>query len=140
MFNNTYEDRLLLWRQFRNDLEKSSDPIQSAIDFYNQAPKEKLGVDPWDQSTWPSPWELLQENYYCDFTRVLGICYSLQLCDCFTDSNFEIIIITDSKRGYLYALQLDNYIIGWKEDTYVDINKLPKNLLPHDVYPMPKLQ
>ena len=58
-----------------------------------------IHTDPWDESTWPTPWELVQENQYCDFCIVLGLCYSLQLTDRFSGTNFEIHIIIDSKNS-----------------------------------------
>jgi len=136
MFNKPYEDRLTLWRQFRDSLENDPSPIDSAIQFYNKAPKVTLNADPWDRDRWPTPWELLQDNEYCDFTRVLGICYSLQLTDCFKGSKFEIHIYTDSKKGYIFLLLIDNYVIGWKDNTYVDTSELPKNIVPQKVYSM----
>ena len=33
-----YEDRLLDWKEFRQELELVKDPIQYSIDFYNQTP------------------------------------------------------------------------------------------------------
>jgi len=140
MFNKPYEERLNLWRQFRNKLETAEDPIQDTIDFYSGAPSVTLNADPWDQSTWPDPWELLKDNEYCQFTRVLGICYSLQLTDCFKGSRFEIHIYTDSKKGYVYLLSVNNHVIGWKDETYVDKQDLPKNLQPKHVYTLPDLQ
>lgn len=140
MFNKPYEDRLNLWREFRESLEQDSDPITTAIEFYNRAPKVTLNADPWDKSTWPNPWELLQDNEYCDFTRVLGICYSLQLTDCFKGSKFEIHIYTDNKKGYIFLLFIDNHVIGWEDNTYVDINDLPKDLVSQHVYVMSAIQ
>lgn len=134
MFNKTYEERLALWPQFRNTLETCEDPIQETINFYSAAPSVSLNADPWDQSTWPDPWELLKENVYCEFTRVLGIGYSLQLTDCLKGATFEIHIYTDDERGYCYLLFVDNHVIGWKDDTYVRSEDLPKNLQPQHVY------
>lgn len=138
MFNKTYEERLILWRKFRASLETSETPIEDVIMFYKQAPQCKLHTNPWDQSTWPNPWEVLKENEYCDFTRVLAICYSLQLTDCFKGSNFEIHISTDNSLGYVYLLSVDNKIIGW-DDGVVDKKDLPKDLESQLIYPMPPL-
>tara|TARA_B110000879_G_scaffold59092_1_gene82983 strand:+ start:1086 stop:1406 length:321 start_codon:yes stop_codon:yes gene_type:complete len=81
MFNKTYEDRLILWREFRTSLESVQDPIQEAIDFYNQAPYCLIAADPFTPSSWPTAWELLEENNYCAFVKILAICYTLQLTD-----------------------------------------------------------
>jgi hypothetical protein len=140
MFNKSYEERLALWPQFRATLETCEDPIQKAIDFYKDSPMVSLNADPWDQSTWPDPWELLKENEYCVFTRVLGIGYSLQLTDCLKGATFEIHIYTDDKKGYCYLLSVNNHIIGWEDDTYVDRQDLPKNLEPQHTYSLPDLQ
>jgi len=140
MFNKPYEEKLKLWADFRTSLEQESDPIQAAIDFYSQSPKTSLNADPWDRDSWPTPWELLSDNEYCDFTRVLGICYSLQLTDCFKGSKFEIHICTHASRGYVFLLAVDNQIIGWEEDTYVDYSQLPESVVPQHVYPMPDLK
>ena len=83
MFDKTYEDRLLAWSKFRQGLETSTDPIQDVIDNYNTAPTVSIHTDPWNQDSWPSPWQLILENQYCEFSRVLGMCYSLQLTERF---------------------------------------------------------
>ena len=139
MFNKDYEDRLVLWNEFRHSLELSNTPINDAVEFYNQAPASKLSVDPWDKTTWPSPWELLKENTYCEFNRVLGVCYSLQLTDCFKEADFEIHISTDNNLGYVYLLEVNNKIIGW-EEFVIDKEDLPKDLRSQVTYSMPKLQ
>ena len=99
MFEKNADERLVAWSEFRKKLETSTDPIQEAIDFYSHAPRVSIHTDPWDESTWPPPWELVQENQYCDFCIVLGLCYSLQLTDRFSGTNFEIHIIIDSKNS-----------------------------------------
>jgi hypothetical protein len=47
MFDKKFEDRMSLWREFRDMLEVCDDPIQTAIDFYNQAPLTTLAIDPY---------------------------------------------------------------------------------------------
>ena len=102
MFNKAYEERLVLWRDFRDGLEKSEDPIQEAIDFYNQAPYCSIAADPFTPSSWPTAWELLEENNYCAFVKILAICYTLQLTDVLKRSNYEIHITRDNKNSATY--------------------------------------
>ena len=66
MFDKTYEDRMVSWVDFRRTLEQSKDPIQDVIDNYNTAPTVSIHTDAWDQKSWPDPWQLLQENQYCE--------------------------------------------------------------------------
>lgn len=139
MFNKTYEDRLRAWNEFRNSLEKSDNPIQQAIDQYQLAPRVSIHTDPWTQEMWPSPWELVEENQYCEFCKLLGICYSLQLTDRFSHSNFEIHIGIDTQdSNTYYLLFVDNFVIGYA-DEYILKSELPSSIRSQKQYPMPKL-
>jgi|TARA_B110000503_G_scaffold34847_1_gene56839 hypothetical protein len=141
MFGKTYEDRLLAWVAFRQTLEYSIDPIQDVIDCYNIAPTVSIHTDAWDKTTWPDPWQLIQENQYCEFTRVLGMCYSLQLTDRFNGSQFEIHISTDyDKSTDYYILMVDKCAIGYYNDTHVSIDELPSSLVDQKIYRMPHRQ
>jgi len=140
MFNKKYEDQLSLWRDFRMQLESSPDPLQNVIDFYARAPLVSISTDPWDQKTWPNPWELLKMNEYCDFCIVLGMCYSLQLTERFLESKFEIHISTDHEKSKMYYLLfVDNNVLGFNHDVYVDRTTLPQSLVSQREYIMPAL-
>jgi len=140
MFDKIYEDRLQEWGSFRDTLEEAEDPIQLAIGKYAQAPTVSIQTDPWDQSTWPSPWELILENQYCDFCKILGICYSLQLTDRFSASHFEIHIEVDREKGRnYYLLSVDEYVVGYHETTWIYKTNLPSALESQTVYLMKPL-
>ena len=110
MFNKQrYEDRLSSWSVFRQELESVDDPIQEAIDFYDNAPRVSIHTDPWDKTTWPTAWELVSENQYCNFCILLAICYSLKLTNCFTGEDFEIYIGTNKEKSEtMYVLRINN--------------------------------
>lgn len=131
MFNPvaSFEDRLGQWSQFRNRLEAASDPIQVAIDQYRRAPMVSIHTDPYDQTTWPNPWELIKENQYCKFCKLLGICYSLQLTDSFSEVEFEIHIRRSDKNSETYYLLfVGDRVVGYDGDTHVAISELPSDL------------
>jgi hypothetical protein len=137
MFHNTYENRLQEWSEFRNTLEISEDPIQQAINKYKTAPTVSIQTDPWSRDSWPSPWELILENQYCDFCKLLGVCYSLQLTSKFSRSTFEIHITVDRTREQShYLLFVDQVVIGYDESTYMHRNQLPATLQSQLVYTM----
>ena len=141
MFEKKYEDRLVVWREFRNGLETASDPIQETIDFYNRAPKCVFAADPFTPSSWPDPWELLEENNYCSFVKILAICYTLQLTDVLSPVNYEIHITQDPKTSTTYyLLYVGDRVIGFHGDTHVAKDKLPKSLTSELEYSMPPLQ
>lgn len=141
MIDKTYEERLRIWREFREKLDKSHDPIQDVIDFYYNIPEVSLAADPYTPSTWPDPWELLEENNYCSFVKILAICYTLQLTDVLSTASCEIHITYDKEKSKtFYLLYVNNYVIGYKDGAYIDAEELPKKLQPHQIHPMPPLQ
>ena len=141
MFNKTYEDRLILWRGFRHGLESAQDPIQEAIDFYNQAPYCLIAADPFTPSSWPTAWELLEENNYCAFVKILAICYTLQLTDVLSQASYEIHITRDNENSETYyLLYVDDIVIGFNGDTHVHRSKLPNTLRSELVHALPTQQ
>lgn len=141
MFNKKYEDRLRAWSEFRKTLEHSNDPLTDVVAFYNKAPMVNIQVDPWDPASWLGPWELLYANSYCEFSKILAICYSLQLTDSFLDSSFQIHICTNTEDSEVkYLLYVDNRVIGYHYNSVIDIEEIPTALYTEIVYNMPKLQ
>jgi len=140
MFDKKYEERLVLWREFRESLEHSDDPIQAAIDYYSKVPVVSIAADPYTPSTWPDPWELLEENNYCAFVKILAICYTLQLTDCLSQSTYVIHTAYDQlKSTTYYMLYVDNKVIGYHGDSYVLQNDLPNSIQSQFEYIMPSL-
>lgn len=141
IFDKRYEDRLAAWHDFRVTLETATDPLQDVIDLYNQVPLVSIYTDPWSPEMWPSPWELINENEYCDYCKLLGMCYTLQLTDRFSESNFEIHIGIDTEQSETYYLLfVDDRVLNYDKDTHVSKDKLPKFFNSQTIYPMSKLQ
>ena len=139
MFEKKYEERLVIWRDFRTTLETTKDPIQDTIDFYNQAPVCLIAADPYTPSTWPDPWELLEENNYCAFVKILAICYTLQLTNVLSQASYEIHITRDNENSATYyLLYVDDIVIGFTGESYVQRSELPSTLyseLVHTLQP-----
>lgn len=140
MFDKKYEDRLLLWRQFRESLETSDHPLQDVVDYYLAAPLVSIQTDPYDNTKWPTPWEIIKENNYCDFVKILAISYTLQLCERFIGEDFEINIVRDNKRSSTeYLLFVGDMCIGYDRQHVVPRTKLPNHLILDTSYKMPSL-
>jgi len=137
VFNVSYEDRLQLWSDFRESLESSDDPFRDVIEFYNNTPVVSIHTDPWTRDTWPDPWQLILENQYCQFCIVLGQCYSLQLTERFSGSDFEIHIAIDRKKSdTYYMLYVDDKVLGYVADDYVLQTELPDTIEIQKSYSM----
>lgn len=140
MNNLPFEQRLALWRDFRLTLETAEDPLQDCIDFWQPVPEVLFQADPYEQSTWPDPWQMIEENIYCDFVKILAICYTLQLTDRFTRAAIEIHITHNTEESTMqYLLFVDDRVIGFKGDTHVARSELPKNLKSQQSYSMSPL-
>jgi len=129
MFDKNKEDRLRAWVDFRKQLETSSDPIQDTIDLYHFAPLVNIQVDPYNNELWPDPWELLYDNKYCDFAKILGIASTLKLTDRFSDEPMMIHIFTDRENSEVkYLLFLQDKIIGYEPKKAIDKSQISSNI------------
>ena len=129
IFYEKFEKRTTHWRTFRNELESIENPLDHTIRFWNQAPISARTCDPYDRSTWPEAWQLLEENKYCDFGKILAIYYTISLTDRFSSSKFEIQVAVDRLAQKLYYLLfIDDQVIGYLYDRVVHISELPKTL------------
>lgn len=138
MFDKSYVERIKAWRSFRLTLEETISPFEDTIEFWNNAPLSSIAADPYDKTTWPTPWEMIEENRYCDFTKILAIYYTLQLTDRFSSSRFEIHITLDEKESVIrYLLFVDNLTIGYYYNKSIDATDLPmlKCQMQHDTLP-----
>lgn len=132
--------RLSSWYQLRQHLETSTTPFDDVVEFFKHFPQVKVYTDPYDNTTWPTAWELIEENEYCPFNLVLGICYTLQLCDRFKNSS-PIITITVDKvtNSVYYLLFVDDVVYGYEDGVWVSVKNIPKSLRNIKIYHMPPL-
>jgi hypothetical protein len=116
-WNLRINDRLTQWKDFRHQLDRL--PFDSAAvelnNMWSTAPFVNYNLDPSDQNSWPDPWELLAENYWCDVAKALGIVYTIY----FTSHNtvpMEIRVYYDYKDKTRHTVAwLDNgkYILNY---------------------------
>jgi hypothetical protein len=106
MFKLNPSDRLDRWKSFRFSLNEFS--IGKAVELTNElwaaCPFTPFYLDPEDLNSWPDPWTLLDENYYCDLAKVLGIIYTLHLCDHGKNLQPELRIYTNTKTRHTYHI------------------------------------
>lgn len=129
----SYVQRLTAWV----DLRKSCTalPLESAlreINLWWQASPWRPYYLHWDdRQDWPDPWDLLQENIYCDIARALGILYTVRMLDR-TDCADACMIGGD--QGNLVLVQSGKYIINWNNQLVVNIAS-PKLSVTHTLEP-----
>jgi len=129
MVLKSFEDRLAIWKRLRDDLTAQPNPIQSVIDFWNNLPQSPRNIDPYDESTWPSPWEIIEENVYCEYTKILGIGYTLMLSEKFKNWHYEVQVGVDRTQSKLYYMLIaDNQVIGLDQQKSVHILNISENI------------
>ena len=118
MFNKSVDDRLSSWSAFRAELNTSSTPLEHVWEFWKHAPYIPYNhkIDPYNQKSWPTPWDIIVENKYDDFTKALMIGWTVLLTDRFKTSKIEIkTLVNDQKTCYYNIVCVDN-------DTIINYN------------------
>ena len=101
--------RIQRWRELRKRIGEYSDlleQLQVVLDFWKTTPIGTKRVDPFDESTWSTPWEMLHQNDYDENVVSLGMAYTLHYsniaCRLLLVQNVEkndikLIVLVDNK-------------------------------------------
>lgn len=129
MFKLSLDDRLLAWSSLRKQLENSGSPFEDLMEFWNKA--QLVGyntlIDPYCQANWPTPWEIIDNNVYDDFTKAIMMGYTLLLTERFKNNYIEVKTLIDRTHGKLYNIVCINEIciLNFKDDEVVDQGQIP---------------
>ena len=93
--------RLTAWKGLRTQIQevKSVDEkVQLTLNFWKQAPIENHILD-WDNSDrWPTPWELLNDNNFCESTLSLAVAMTLIMSSPEEFGGIKLLLITDRRH------------------------------------------
>ena len=129
--------RLTTWYKFRQQLEESSDPFLDVAKFFLRLPRVKFYTDPYDRERWPTAWELISENEYCEFNLILGMCYTLQLTERFKNSHATINVAIDTiNKVVYYLLKIEDKVYGYADEEWIAVSELPTALKIQKIYAM----
>ena len=121
-WNLRVNDRLAEWKDFRNKLGHL--PLDQAIQelngMWSTAPYVTYYLDPSEPHTWPDPWQLLAENYYCNVAKALGILYTIYFTSHRT-KDLELRVYYDYKDKERYTV------------VYMDQGKYILNYWPYEI-------
>ncbi len=118
----TFESRLDSWTQLRTRAKTL--PIDAALEDINtwwfSSPWTGYHLHWDDQTDWPDPWQLLDDNIFCEVARGLGILYTITLLERADIHSAELIL---TKTGHnLVLVDKSKYILNWDKSTVVNIN------------------
>jgi hypothetical protein len=129
MFDLSPDERLTAWADLRHDLDTSKNPLEQLIEFWDHPPyvPYNRNVDPYNQRSWPTPWEIVIENKYDDFTKVLMMAWTLKLTDKFKDSKIEIKTYADIEKNRQYNLLYvdDSVVINYVDNCLSVVDDIP---------------
>jgi hypothetical protein len=145
MFQLKTEDRLRSWREFRHSIGHL--PMESALkktaDLWATVPFTPYHLDINTPHNWSTPWQLIEDNIYCDLAKCLGIVYTMSLTSHKTNFDVEIRLYKDMESGYEYNLAWFNdgkYILNLMDREIVNINQFDKTLKLKKQYKEQELQ
>lgn len=126
MWLSQFADRLGSWNRLREAVQNL--PIELALQNINEwwfdAPWKPYYLHWDDMRDWPDPWQLLNDNWYCDLARALGILYTISLLDREDLGDARLVLTEDGTNLVLVAKE--KYILNWDRDTIVNTNQAVK--------------
>jgi len=132
MFNKSPEERLSIWAEFRKTLNHCDHPFDDVSVFWQDSPRILFNhrVDPFNKKSWPTPWEIIVENRYDDFTLALMMGYTLKFTEKFKNSKIEIKTMVDYSKTKLYNLVFvdDEYILNYDKNNAVKAADIDQEL------------
>jgi hypothetical protein len=132
-------ERLAYWRSFRKNLDELDleQALKKISDFWQSAPFSPYYLDPRDSRSWPDPWTLISENYYCDIAKSLGMLYTALLTDHGLHGEIRIYYDTEQKLNYNLAWIDDGkYVLNMVDGEVLNNKHIPKTFelkYRHDV-------
>lgn len=133
MFNLDLDTRLSEWARLRHHIEKSETPLEDICDFWAKAPFTPFNnhVDHYFQGNWPTPWEIISENRYDDFTKALMMAWTLKYTKRFQNSNVELRTYVDENKTLVYNVVVvdESKVLNFNDTEPVDFNEITNTFL-----------
>jgi hypothetical protein len=112
MWSQDYSARLRAWADLRDRcIQSSLAQAMADIDiWWQQTPWQPYYLHWDDRDRWPTPWELLNDNVYCDLARALGIMYTVAMIE---RDDITEVELADTDQGNLVLVNQGKYILNW---------------------------
>lgn len=121
MWPRTFDARLASWLELRRLCV--TQPLQQSLAAINQwwfdAPWSAYHLHWDDQDTWPDPWQLLDDNIYCDLARGLGMLYTITMID---RPDVQCARLVEIDADNLVEILPEKYILNWDQHSIVNTN------------------
>jgi hypothetical protein len=108
VFNLYDNEKLAEWKNFRDSLETSKDPLQDVVNLWIKAPFRSSYLNPSKPEEWPDPWTLILKSDLDDLAISLGMLYTIKLTQRFNESKCEIHTLTSGSKEPKYFVVVDD--------------------------------
>ncbi len=128
MFDRFGTERLAAWKEFRDSLEVSPNPLSEVAEFWSRAPFVSSYLDPQNPAEWPDPWHLVLDSRLDDLAIALGMLYTIKLTHRFMNVECEIhTSMLPDKKEPSYLLVVDKkHVLNLEYKSVVDIKELSR--------------
>lgn len=131
-FDSPKEFRILTWREWRDTLNNKSkeEVLQEIATAWAQVPRGSQMIAQDTLEEWPNPWQLISDNYYCDLSIALGMCYTILLLDNYHDLYEDVSLnIYKENNNWINLSSIDGgkYVLNWNVGEIVNIEHIAKN-------------
>ena len=120
MWPQNYSARLQAWADLRDQCGQL--PLAQALDdvnaWWQQTPWKPYYLHWDDRDQWPTPWELLSDNIYCDLARAVGIVYTVTMLE---RDDITGVELADTDQGNLVLVNQGKYILNWHRGDELNI-------------------
>jgi hypothetical protein len=84
-------------------------------------------VDQYNPKSWPTPWEIIDENQYDDFTKALMIGYTIKFTNRFKNSVIIVrtLIDKDKKTCYNVVSIDEEWVLNFKDNEPMLFKNIP---------------
>jgi hypothetical protein len=132
MWKSSTAERMERWKILRRDIGtiEFEQALIQTIDAWSQAPFQPYYLE-WDQpDTWPDPWTLIAENYYCDLAKALGLLYTIYLSPHGESHQFELRIFQGRNNEFFNLVFIDGgkYVLNLEPGSVVNKKSVPNEL------------
>lgn len=123
VFQLNYDARLRSWYDLRQKLQNADTATKCVeIDkWWQSAPLVNHYLHPQEVSSWPGPWDLLNDNEYCYLARGLGMVYTLILTG-IDDIDFRLGKDDNDEDVALVMVDNAKYVLNYWPDMVVNMN------------------
>mgnify|MGYP003349846868 CR=1 FL=1 len=120
MWHRTFDARLASWNQLRTQSLNLSltESLSLVNSWWFKSPWIPYHLHWDDQSTWPDPWQLLDDNLFCPLARGLGILYTIAMLE---RSDIQDAVLIEVGSDNLVLAANEKYILNWDSKQMLNI-------------------